>query len=140
MRHLLTALLGVALALACAFPSAAHEATEVYLASLSGTRLDAVRPGGGETCIASVFDEGSRLADGSRWSRARSRAEVLVAHRRHRLGSRVRITRLDNGAVITAPVRDRGPYIAGRCVDLSVAAASHLGFSGLVRVRVEAID
>lgn len=93
-----------------------------------------------EVCVASVFDEGSRLADGSRWSPGRSRTEVLVAHRRLPLGSRVRITRLDTGAAIVAPVRDRGPYVAGRCVDLSVAAASSLGFTGLARVRVEAID
>lgn len=92
-----------------------------------------------ETCIASVFDEGTRLADGSPWSRERSRAEVLVAHRRHPLGARVRVTRLDTGAVIVAPVRDRGPFVAGRCVDLSVAAAARLGFSGLARVSVEAV-
>lgn len=90
--------------------------------------------GRAEICTASVFDEGSR------WSRGRSRAEVLVAHRRHRLGSHVRVTRLDTGAAITAAVRDRGPFVAGRCVDLSVAAADCLGFSGLARVRVEAID
>jgi rare lipoprotein A len=93
-----------------------------------------------EVCVASVFDEGSRLADGSRWSPGRSRTEVLVAHRRLPLGARVRITRLDTGAAIIAPVRDRGPYVAGRCVDLSVAAAAALGFSGLARVRVEPID
>lgn len=93
-----------------------------------------------EVCVASVFDEGSRLADGSRWSRGRSRSEVLVAHKRLRLGSRVRITRLDTGASIVAPVRDRGPYITGRCVDLSIAAAATLGFSGLARVRVEATN
>lgn len=93
-----------------------------------------------ETCVASVFDEGSRLADGSRWSRARSRLEVLVAHRRHPLGARVRITRLDTGAAIVAPVRDRGPFVAGRCVDLSVAAAARFGFSGLARVRVEPVS
>ena len=89
-----------------------------------------------ETCVASVFDEGARLADGSRWSRARSRAEVLVAHRRHPLGARVRITRLDTGAAIVAPVRDRGPFVAGRCVDLSGAAAARLGVSRLAPVSV----
>lgn len=95
--------------------------------------------GRAEICVASVFDEGLHLADGSRWSRARSRAEVLVAHKRLPLGSRVRITRLDNGSSIVAPVRDRGPYIAGRCVDLSVAAAARLGISGVARVSVEPI-
>lgn len=140
MRHFLTALLGAALALACVTPSAANEATEVYLASLSAARPAAAASRSGETCVASVFDEGSHLADGSRWSRGRSRTEVLVAHKRLRLGSRVRITRLSTGASIVAPVRDRGPYIAGRCVDLSIAAAGLLGFTGLARVRVEAID
>jgi len=90
-----------------------------------------------ETCTASVFDEGVRLADGSRWSPARSVRETLVAHKTAPLGSIVRITRLDTGASILAPVRDRGPFIRGRCVDLSVAAARFLGIDGVARVRVD---
>lgn len=92
--------------------------------------------GRAETCLASVFDEGSRLADGSRWSRARSRAEPLAAHRTAPLGSHLRITRLDTGATITIVVRDRGPYVRGRCVDLSVAASRPLAITGLARDQV----
>jgi len=64
----------------------------------------------------------------------------VVLYPNTELGARVRITRLDTGVAITAPVRDRGPFVTGRCVDLSVAAATSLGFTGLARVRVEAID
>lgn len=93
-----------------------------------------------EVCIASVYWEGSRLADGSRWSRQRSERELLTAHRSLPLGSRLRITRLDTGATVDVPVRDRGPFVRGRCVDLSVAAARALGISGLARVRAEPVD
>lgn len=92
-----------------------------------------------EVGLASVYWEGSRLADGSRFSRSRSASEALVAHRSAPLGSRLRITRLDTGATITVVVRDRGPYVRGRCVDLSVAAARSLAITGLARVRVEPI-
>jgi rare lipoprotein A len=91
-----------------------------------------------ETCIASVFSEGygSPMADGRR----HSTNERLVAHRALPFGTVIRITRLDNGASATATVRDRGPFIRSRCVDLSPATARDLGFSGLARVTVEVIS
>jgi rare lipoprotein A len=90
--------------------------------------------------VASVFDEGSRLADGSAFSKRRSRAEVLVAHKTHPLGSRVLITHVGTGQTLVAHVRDRGPFVRGRCVDLSVAAAARLGISGIAHVRVDLVQ
>jgi rare lipoprotein A len=49
----------------------------------------------------------------------------------------VTITNLSNGRSITATVTDRGPYIAGRCVDLGRAGANAIGMGGLARVKVE---
>ena len=122
-----------------------HHVTLAFIEALVLAACAPVDPPGqagigrSEICVASVFDEGAHLADGSRWSRERSRSEVLVAHKRLPLGSRVRITRLDTGASIVAPVRGRGPYVARRCVGLSSATASRLGFSGLARVRVDVV-
>jgi len=66
---------------------------------------------------------------------------LTAAHRTLPLPSRARITRLDTGQSIMVRVNDRGPYIDGRVLDLSRAAAQALGFveEGLIEVRIEAL-
>lgn len=66
---------------------------------------------------------------------------LTAAHRSMRLPSRARVTRLDTGESIIVRVNDRGPYIDGRLIDLSHAAAQALGFEddGLAEVRVEGL-
>ena len=51
----------------------------------------------------------------------------------------MRVTNLDNGRSAVVKIVDRGPFIRGRIIDLSVAAANALGFrqAGLAHVRVE---
>jgi rare lipoprotein A len=65
--------------------------------------------------------------------------DFTMAHRSLRLGSRVRVTNLDNGRSVVLRVNDRGPYVRGRIGDLSHAAAARLGFvdDGVVRARIE---
>ena len=60
-----------------------------------------------------------------------------VAHKTRPLGSFVTITNLANGRSIRAKVTDRGPFIAGRCVDLGRAGATALGMGGTARVSVQ---
>ncbi|MCC7494286.1 MAG: septal ring lytic transglycosylase RlpA family protein [Fimbriimonadaceae bacterium] len=64
------------------------------------------------------------------------------AHRSLPLGSYVRVTNLKNGRQVVLRVNDRGPYIGGRIVDVSAAAAQALGFygAGLTSVQVEALS
>ena len=54
----------------------------------------------------------------------------------------MRVTRLDNGKSVEVQINDRGPFVAGRVIDLSRAAADALGISekGIVTVRVELLD
>jgi rare lipoprotein A len=63
---------------------------------------------------------------------------MTAAHRTLPLGSRVEVTNLSNGLSVVVRVMDRGPYVAGRTIDLSKAAANLLGFTsrGLARVRI----
>jgi rare lipoprotein A len=58
------------------------------------------------------------------------------------LGSYARVTNLDNGESVVVRVNDRGPYVHGRGIDLSQAAAERLGFrrEGVARVRVTRLD
>lgn len=65
--------------------------------------------------------------------------ELTMAHRSLEFGSQVRVTNLDNGRSVVVRVNDRGPYVRGRVADLSLAAASELGFvdDGVVKARIE---
>jgi len=65
-----------------------------------------------------------------------------AAHKTLALGTRVRVTNLDNGRKIVVPVNDRGPFVGNRIIDMSYGAARHLGMvkEGLAKVRIEVIQ
>jgi rare lipoprotein A len=64
---------------------------------------------------------------------------LIAAHKSLPLGSRVKVFNLDNGRSASLKIVDRGPFIRGRVIDVSPAAASALGFrqAGLAHVRIE---
>jgi rare lipoprotein A len=53
---------------------------------------------------------------------------LIAAHRTLPLGAEVKVTNLENGRSVTVRVKDRGPAITGRLIDLSKAAPARLGF------------
>lgn len=61
---------------------------------------------------------------------------MSAAHRSLPCGTRVRVT-TQSGRSITVTIRDRGPFIPGRIIDLSRDAAAALGITGVARVTVE---
>lgn len=65
---------------------------------------------------------------------------MTAAHPHLPFGTRLCITNLMNGRNITVRVNDRGPFVGGRIIDVSLAAAKELGMlrAGTARVRVEA--
>jgi rare lipoprotein A len=67
--------------------------------------------------------------------------EMTAAHRNLPLGSKVRVTNLDNERSVDVEINDRGPFISGRIIDLSRAAARALGMleDGLTRVRIDVL-
>jgi rare lipoprotein A (peptidoglycan hydrolase) len=77
---------------------------------------------------------GKRRADGKRFNMN----QISVAHKYLPLGTEIKITNLINRKTIRAKVNDRGPYIRGREIDLSYAAAKQLGAvkPGLIPVRI----
>jgi rare lipoprotein A len=52
-------------------------------------------------------------------------------------GSKVKVTNKKNGHAVTVTITDRGPYVKGRCIDLSKAGAGALGFAGLAIVTFQ---
>lgn len=66
---------------------------------------------------------------------------MVAAHKTLKCGTMVRVTNKRNGRSVVVKIDDRGPYIRGRIVDLSVAAATKIGMkkSGVVPVKLEVL-
>jgi len=81
--------------------------------------------------IASVYS-GGRTANGET-----ARASGLTAaHRSLPFGTLVRVTNQRSGRSVVVRINDRGPFIPGRVIDVTPAAARALGFSGLAPVTL----
>lgn len=68
---------------------------------------------------------------------------LTAAHPKLPFGTRVKVTNLDNGRTVWVVVNDRGPFVEGRIIDLSEAAARKLGITeddGTAPVRLEIFD
>ena len=81
---------------------------------------------------------GKRTASGHTFDETK----MTAAHRTLPLGSKVKVTNLNNGKFIEVEINDRGPYTKGRIIDLSHAAAKALGIrdEGTARVSIEPVD
>ena len=84
--------------------------------------------------VASVYS-GGRTASGER----ASASGMTAAHRTLPFGTLVRITHRRNGHSVVVRINDRGPFVRGRVIDVTPAAARALGFSGLASVTLDVI-
>jgi rare lipoprotein A len=90
-----------------------------------------------ESGIASVYAyESGKTASGER----ASAKGFTAAHRTLPFGTHVRVTNKRNGKSVVVRINDRGPFIKGRVIDVTPAAAKVLGFSGLTKVALERVD
>jgi rare lipoprotein A len=85
--------------------------------------------------IASVYS-GGRSASGER----ASASGMTAAHRTLPFGTLVRVTYRRSGRSVVVRINDRGPFVRGRVIDVTPAAARALGFSGLAPVTLDVID
>lgn len=67
--------------------------------------------------------------------------EFTCAHRKLPFGTKLKVTNMKNKKSVIVKVNDRGPWVKGRIVDLSYAAAKKIGMiaDGLVKVKIEII-
>jgi rare lipoprotein A len=121
------------------------------------------RSRGGNSPSYSVFGKTYRVLDDARGFRERGYAswygkkfhgnktangevydmyQMTAAHKSLPLPSYARVTRLDNGKSVVVRVNDRGPFHAGRVIDLSYAAAARLDMlqQGSAKVEVVVLD
>ena len=92
----------------------------------------AVDRGGG---VASVYstESGGGTASGQKLN---PRA-LTAAHRTLPFGTKVKVTNKHNGRSVVVTINDRGPFVRGRVIDVTPAAAQVLGFSGLAQVSLD---
>lgn len=91
----------------------------------------------GTTCLASTYGEGDGTAGGPTASgETFDPSAFTAASKTLPLGSTIRVTNVSNGRTVTVRINDRGPYVGGRCLDLSTAAMNAIApGQGLVTVR-----
>jgi peptidoglycan lytic transglycosylase len=91
-----------------------------------------------EDCVASVYAVGDSSQRGTKTASGIPLDDnaMTAAHKSLPFGSKVKVTNKKSGDAVTVTVTDRGPYVKGRCIDLSKAGASALGFAGLIPVSV----
>ena len=65
---------------------------------------------------------------------------LTAAHRTLPFGTKVKVTNKHNGRSVVVTINDRGPFVRGRVIDMTPAAARVLGFSGLAQVSVDASE
>jgi len=92
-------------------------------------------PWEGEASWYGTAFHGRRSANGERYNMY----ELTAAHRTLPLGTEVKVKNLDNDRSVTVVITDRGPFVEGRIIDVSFAAAQVLGMldDGIARVRIE---
>ena len=80
---------------------------------------------------------GRRTANGERYTGRK----LTAAHRVLEFGTYLKVTRLDNGLSVIVRINDRGPYVDGRIIDLSPAAAKrlHMIQTGVTQVKLEVV-
>jgi len=80
---------------------------------------------------------GTRTASGERLSNT----AFTAAHKTLPMGTKVRVTNEANGKSEVVTITDRGPYVKGRIIDVTIGSAERLGFvhNGVAPVRIEVL-
>jgi len=88
--------------------------------------------------LASFYTEGTQTANGEKFDTQ----ELTAAHRTLPFGPRLRVTNVTTGRSVTVRVNDRGPFVPGRVVDVSHAAAETLGMvgGGVAKVKLDVVQ
>jgi rare lipoprotein A len=91
------------------------------------------------TCQASFYtDEGNHTANGEIFHVA----QFTAAHKTLPFNTRVRVTNTKNGKSVVVRINDRGPFVAGRCLDLTPAAFNTISSTsaGVASVSFEVLS
>ena len=112
----------------------------LYLVSCVGSKPSLGERGYTEEGQASYYArkfQGRKMANGQPYKRSK----LTAAHKTLPFGTKVKVTNLVTKKTVKVKITDRGPFVKGRIIDLSEAAAKRLNFieAGVVPVRVKVV-
>jgi len=89
------------------------------------------------TCQASYYGDGSHTANGEKFDPT----ALTAAHKTLPFNTRVKVTNTKNGKSVVVRINDRGPFVSGRCLDLTTAAFADIASlsSGVITVKYEVL-
>ncbi|MFC3520457.1 septal ring lytic transglycosylase RlpA family protein [Streptomonospora nanhaiensis] len=100
----------------------------------SGADTSGLTPTGeGGACEASMYSEPQPTASGEQFDPS----AMTAAHKTLPMDTMVQVTNPDNGRSVTVRINDRGPYVEGRCLDLSTASFEQIASPSAGVVDVE---
>ncbi|MFT0859039.1 septal ring lytic transglycosylase RlpA family protein [Ancylobacter sp. G4_0304] len=107
-------------------------------AAFADTKKNVTNTNAAMSGMASYYGYGGRTANGER----HSPQAMTAAHRSLPFGTKVRVTNESNGKSVVLRINDRGPFVRGRVIDVSTAAADTLGFRkrGVAKVSLAVVD
>lgn len=110
----------------------------ISLATIVALSLTMNMEAAAQTGRASWYSLTSRTASGERCNPS----AMTAAHPSLPFGTRVKVENLKNGRSVVVRINDRGPFVAGRIIDLTKGAASVLGFieRGITNVRLTVLS
>jgi rare lipoprotein A len=115
------------------YASRKHTVRRNYAAAPARRHQASTRVAGGSySGMASYYWQGQMTASGVRFNPN----AMTAAHRSLPFGTRVRVTNHSNGRSVVVTINDRGPFIGGRIIDLSRAAAQAISMTGAGVTRV----
>jgi rare lipoprotein A len=102
------------------------------------TEAHAAKAHGASFGVASFYTEGTKTASGEKFDPR----ELTAASPTLPFGTRLRVTNVSNGRSVVVRVNDRGPFVAGRVVDVSYSAAETLGMvgPGTAKVKLDVVQ
>jgi rare lipoprotein A len=115
-----------------------RQTTRTQTARRQNTRTQTARTNHASDGMASFYSQGQKTASGERFN---SR-ELTAAHPTLPFGTKVRVTDVNTGRAVTVRVNDRGPFVKGRVIDVSHAAAESLGMvgKGVAKVKLDVVQ
>jgi rare lipoprotein A len=112
-------------------PPAVAPQVKEEVPNAEGTKVQQV----GNASWYGAAQDGEETASGETFDQKK----LTAAHRTLPMGTKALVTNLETGKSVTVKINDRGPYVKGRKIDLSHAAAQQIGMSkkGVAKVKIE---
>jgi rare lipoprotein A len=108
------------------------------LAVAAAVLMFSVSAEAGVVGMASYYKSGKRTANGEHFNPN----GMTAAHRKLKFGTRLRVTNVRTGKSVVVRVNDRGPFVRGRVIDLSLGAARVIGLTktGVARISYTVLN